>query len=376
MFCNINPKVTVIMPVYNASKYLHDCMSSLLSQTLRDIEIICIDDGSTDDSFMILEEYASKDSRIHLFKQENKGAGAARNIGLSLARGRYLSFLDSDDFFYPEMLSQAYYSAEKYDSDVVLYRYNYYYDNQNYLSKSSHGLNDVYLPKVDVFSDVDVSGRRFRLADTNPWNKLFKHDFVRNKNLKFMEIMNCNDVYFVMSAMYLAKKISVINQALMAYRVNTTTSLQSTTYKSPLNIYHALLQIKTSFCQTDNWSLEEVGFVNFSLEHLIYQLNKLRDYGNDDSFNVLSSSLATDGFEKLGITQYGKKDFENTWVFNQYVLYFRQVNSLLQSRISSTIILLISYARLFARCSVYLGLFKSLRLFYDRLYDQYRSKSL
>ena len=93
----MNPIVSVIIPVYNQEKYLDECLSSVCGQTLRDIEIMCVNDGSTDESLKILNKYAKNDSRIHVFSQSNQGAGVARNLGLSKAKGKYLSFLDSDD---------------------------------------------------------------------------------------------------------------------------------------------------------------------------------------------------------------------------------------------------------------------------------------
>ena len=105
-------KVSVILPVYNASDYLHQCMDSIVGQTLKDIEIICVDDGSTDNSLDILKEYEQKDKRVKVIQQKNAGAGAARNNGLSIATGEYLSFLDSDDFFEPDMLEKAYEKAK------------------------------------------------------------------------------------------------------------------------------------------------------------------------------------------------------------------------------------------------------------------------
>ena len=122
------PLVSVIVPVYNSAKYLVECLDSILNQTLTEIEVICIDDGSTDESLRILERYASCDSRVHILKQENKGAGAARNLGLAVAKGKYLSFLDSDDLFYPNMLKHAYLNAEKYSSDIVIFSYNKFFE--------------------------------------------------------------------------------------------------------------------------------------------------------------------------------------------------------------------------------------------------------
>lgn len=99
-------KVSVIIPVYNVEPYLKQCMDSVVGQTLKDIEIICVDDGSTDNSLDILREYAAEDSRIQIIEQKNAGAGAARNNGMRYATGKYLSFLDSDDFLNRECLKR------------------------------------------------------------------------------------------------------------------------------------------------------------------------------------------------------------------------------------------------------------------------------
>ena len=114
-------KVSVILPVYNVEKYIRQCLDSIVNQTLKDIQIICVDDGSTDSSPEIIEEYARKDSRVIAIHQENGGAGAARNNGLRHAAGKYLSFLDSDDFFELNMLEEAYNCAEQYGADFVVF---------------------------------------------------------------------------------------------------------------------------------------------------------------------------------------------------------------------------------------------------------------
>ena len=100
-------KVSVILPIYNEEKYLAQCLDSICGQTLKEIEIICVDDGSTDNSPHILEDYAKKDSRIRLITQENQFAGAARNKGMACAVGKYLSFLDADDYYAPEKIGRA-----------------------------------------------------------------------------------------------------------------------------------------------------------------------------------------------------------------------------------------------------------------------------
>ena len=114
-------KVSVIIPVYNAENYLPMALESILKQTLTDIEVICVDDGSTDHSLQILEKYQKMDRRITILKQKNSYAGVARNYGMSVAKGKYLAFLDSDDYFVPEMLERAYRNGEEQGADVVIF---------------------------------------------------------------------------------------------------------------------------------------------------------------------------------------------------------------------------------------------------------------
>lgn len=113
-------KISVIIPVYNVEEYLKECLDSVINQTLKEIEIICIDDCSTDSSYSILEEYAKKDSRIVLIKnKENMGVGYNRNIGIKEAKGEYIGFIDSDDYISEDYYENLYNTAKKYNSDVV-----------------------------------------------------------------------------------------------------------------------------------------------------------------------------------------------------------------------------------------------------------------
>ncbi len=115
------PRISVIMPVHNAERYLEQCLDSVIAQTEKDIEIICVNDGSTDSSPQILRSYADSDNRISIINQEQKGAGAARNKGLEQAKAKYLSFLDADDFFELDMLKTAADRADQTNADVLVF---------------------------------------------------------------------------------------------------------------------------------------------------------------------------------------------------------------------------------------------------------------
>ena len=116
------PLVSVIIPVYNAEQYLCECLESVVNQTLREIEIICVDDGSTDDSLPVIRKLQKKDSRISVLLQEHKGAGAARNLGLAHAKGQYLAFLDADDYFDPQLLEKGSGIMVRESTDIVVFR--------------------------------------------------------------------------------------------------------------------------------------------------------------------------------------------------------------------------------------------------------------
>ena len=117
----IFPRVSVIIPVYNTGNYLSHCLDSLLNQSLKEIEIICVDDGWTDNSLSILQKYSEIDKRIIILKQKNKGGGIARNYGMSIAKGEYLSFLDSDDFFNENLLNETVNVADSTLADIVIF---------------------------------------------------------------------------------------------------------------------------------------------------------------------------------------------------------------------------------------------------------------
>ena len=129
-----NVKVSVVIPVYNVENYLRESLDCVVNQTLRDIEIICVDDGSKDSSLEILQEYAQKDSRVKILTQQNQFAGVARNNGLKIATGEYIIFLDSDDIFDLQMLEKMYYRAVETSADVTVCESRFFVDDINNLS--------------------------------------------------------------------------------------------------------------------------------------------------------------------------------------------------------------------------------------------------
>ena len=214
------PVVSVIVPVYNAGAFLCRTLDCICGQTLRDIEIILVDDGSTDDSLSIQREYAARDARIILLQQEHEYAGVARNKGMAIARGRYLSFLDADDIFEPAMLEQMVQRAEAEAADVVVCRCDIFHTEGEY-KPLTWQIHDRYL--------TTLNKRHFSLRDECPqaafqtfigwaWDKLFRADYVRTHGFAFGDTRHGNDAPFVFPAVAAAGCISIIDESLVKYR--------------------------------------------------------------------------------------------------------------------------------------------------------------
>lgn len=223
------PEVSVIIPCYNVSDYIEECLDSFVNQTYRDFEVICIDDGSTDDTADIIGAYMETDRRIRLIRQSNQYAGAARNNGMKCARGKYLFFFDGDDFCEKELLDKMVASAEKYDSDIVvcdLHRYDNvtgeYTDTIGYLRMS-------YVCEFEERGTVsyrDIPDYILMFASSGPQNKIYRKDFIEREGLLFQTSKRDNDEYFVCMSMVLADRISWVPEKLATYRINNPASLQ------------------------------------------------------------------------------------------------------------------------------------------------------
>lgn len=232
--------VSVVVPVYNASRYLPQCVETLINQTLRDIEFIFVDDGSTDDSYEILKKYQEKDERIKILRQENLHAGVARNKGIEQAKGKYIIFLDSDDYFDLKLLEKTFRRAEKSHAEIVIFSH-FHYDNQTGKMRKY-----PFRMRRGVFSGEMLGENVFSSFFIVPWNKLYLRSFLIKHNLKYQPILKHNDVYFVSLSIALAERIVCLNQQLVYYRVNNMDSLQGRN----LNSYPDLIQCCTELKQS------------------------------------------------------------------------------------------------------------------------------
>ena len=214
-----DPKVSVIMPVYNAARFLREALDSVVSQTLQEIEIILVDDGSTDESRQIMKQIQAADDRVRIIEQANAGAGVARNAGLEIARGEYLSFLDADDVFDHDMLAASSKRASHLAADVIIFRC-IDFSNKTGRQTINHNCNPSDFPKRQPFRFEDIAGNPFHIMGFT-WDKLFRREFVLECGFEFQALPNANDALFTYSAMLTAARIAFLNRFLVRRRLDT-----------------------------------------------------------------------------------------------------------------------------------------------------------
>lgn len=223
-----NDLVTIIIPVYNTEKYLNRCLDSVINQTYKNLEIICINDGSKDNSLNILNEYVKKDSRIKVITQENQGVSKARNTGIEISKGKYLTFIDSDDWIEPNMIEEILKTAQNDYSDIVICsHYDVFVERKKpyqYKTKETYfeyDSADGYIKEIIYFPVV-------------PWGKLFKKDFI--KDMRFDENLTISeDRLFWYNLLYLTPSITLLKKPLYNYlneRPQSSMSDINSTYKN------------------------------------------------------------------------------------------------------------------------------------------------
>ena len=307
-------KVSVIIPVYNAEKYLHQCIDSIVNQTLQNIEIICVDDGSSDHSLDILQEYQQKDARIQVITQKNGGAGAARNNGLRHAKGEYLSILDADDFFEPDMLELAVESAEKYQADFVVFDSDQYHMDKKDFVKVPWVIQKKDLPPYMPFTYRQFTDNVFKTFVGWAWDKLYRRSFVEAQGLWFQEQRTTNDMLFVFSALVTAKRIAVVDKVLAHQRRGGSESLSVTREKSWHCFRDALDALKKRLEQENIfWELEQ-DYINYALHFSLWHLNSLAE----PTHQLLEDKLCNEWFAEFGIVGKPERYFYNRQEYRQF----------------------------------------------------------
>ena len=214
-------KVSVVVPIYNVEKYLSQCIESILSQTLKDIEVICVNDGSKDSSLSILKDFSSKDDRVMVIDKENSGYGDTMNIGLSAATGEYISIVESDDFIDKNMLEDLYNIAKDNDCDVVKSDWYKYWTKNNLSLKSGKISPDLSNKVISAFEHPEILG-----IQPSIWSGIYKRSFLVDNNIKFLTTPGASyqDTSFNFKVFALAKRVLLTSKAYLYYRQDNPAS--------------------------------------------------------------------------------------------------------------------------------------------------------
>lgn len=246
-------KLSIIVPVYNVEKYLPKCLESLIKQTLNDIEIICVNDGSMDNSLTILKEFASKDSRIRIINNQHQGVAKTRNTGIEQSTGEYIGFVDSDDYIDIDFFEKLYNSATKSNSDIAIAS----------ILKHKNFFN-IYNAKYTKEETAITIQDKIKLCEDKKhfffyaWNKIYHSGFIKENNIKFSEGQIYEDVMFAIKALYYSNKIISVYGTKYHYieHENSLTKYKDKTGEKEQDLVKAYSELQ-EFCNSKNIEIPE-----------------------------------------------------------------------------------------------------------------------
>lgn len=298
-----NPKISVIIPVFNTIKYLPICIESVLKQTLTEIEIICIDDCSNDGSYELLLEYAAIDKRIKVAQNEGKGVAHARYHGCCMAKASYVQFLDSDDWLTDKALETVYEQQLLNDYDICSFKYYNYDENEKKVLNITSGIEEEFLPCKKIFNYTACKEKIFQLVAPNVWSKTYRREFI----LPFLKLVvgfnGPEDMIISCYSSLFAEKMMFIKEPLYYYRRNRLNSLETSKDLYPLKFYGGYKLFHKLITEHSDSPNLQISYVNRALRGCIYDLlSKKTEAGYYNTYKFLKE----EGFKELNILGHPK----------------------------------------------------------------------
>ena len=305
---NAEIKVSVIMPVYNAGEYLYRAISDVLSQSLKEIELICIDDGSNDGSKKIIKKFAGRDSRVKVISQSNSGPSVARNRGIEIAVGEYMMFLDADDFFEPDLIKTLYEMAKEHTLDIAVAKFDIYNEEKDkFFAPAEEPEGNIFSPGV-VTSKNEHPSEILQSTTGYAWNKLFSSALIRDKQLAFdPELFVFEDVHFVCTALSVAERVERIDKVLLHHRVYSDQSRARLFRKYYSQVPIVYKKIKEFLMSHGLYVPLMKSYLNMSVGRCYKIFNLLWDDGKEKLWDMLHSGYA----EEFGWYRHEKDVFES-----------------------------------------------------------------
>ena len=283
--------ISIIIPVYNVEKYLEQCLKSIFNQSYNNIEVIIVNDGSTDKSEQIIKKYAKKYTNLIYIKQENQGVSKARNLGISMANGDYIVFIDPDDFLELDALENMYSKAKENDLDLVIIGYKEVYDDNIEGKDTIKVLNKS---EYKVYYGNEVANMMLRLEILGfSWDKMFKTKLIKEKNLEFEDNRYVEDWYPMFVQVFNSKKIGFINKPLYNYRQRGSSTVHKRNEKYLIDYSYAVSNI-IKYIEKNNWCLNTEDIHYFKVETFNNVIAMYNDFNfHKDSKSKLFRNLKT-----------------------------------------------------------------------------------
>lgn len=283
------PIVSVIIPSYNAADYIAQTLESVLAQTLTDIEVIVVDDGSTDNTRNIVADFANKDPRLMLVEQANQFAGVARNNGMSKAQGKYLYFLDADDYVESNALEELVNAIEQHGADIAIAKSEGFDNTTGDTWTIDGALNGVDFDRP--IAHAEYCDRLFQSFIGWPWDKLFRKEFIDKTALTFQPLRTTNDALFVFCALALADTIVCLDSVLFHHRTNNKNSLEGSRSKSWNNAICAINVIEDQLTKSDKGKACLNSYYRWTLNYSIWTIESLPDDEAEAYLNEIESVI-------------------------------------------------------------------------------------
>lgn len=307
------PKISVIIPVYNQERFLSKCLDSVLNQDLEDIEIICVDDGSTDSTYSILQSYASKDARVKILRQENKFAGSARNLGLSVASGEYIHFLDSDDYLFPNIYKKIYHTLKENNLEMVKFRAKVL-DDETRETQIHNWTELVSIVPKDQFNKVLSFKTDAKLLISLPdtcWSGMYSLEFLKRNNKQFNEFRVANDTSFFIQCIVDVDRLMILDEYVVYWRTNVGTSLMDNRikyYECQLKSYLTIADICKKIPEK-----QAKLIMNQQFEALMYWLKKWNEeLENTEKYDDFKNTVS-EFLKSLDLSFLNKKVISYWW---------------------------------------------------------------
>jgi len=274
--------VSIIIPIYNSERFLTECLESIRNQTYKDIEVLCIDDGSTDSSANIIKRYTNTDYRFVYISQTHTNAGKARNTGIDKACGDYLLFIDSDDFIEVDLVENLIRYTNNYHADIYVFKYRLYDDLTKTTSSDIFGYREGLMSNF-VLSDIEKN--TFEFTNISVWNKMYKSNFIRRNGIRFMTMHAINDLYFSWRALLSAESIVLCNTIGTYYRINSGLSISDDIKRLSSCFIEAFMEINNYAKEIGRWEALKYELI-LAEKHQIQEYLERMKHTHDKSLKL------------------------------------------------------------------------------------------